>query len=439
MELFKKFHMAGASGGGGTGANSGGPAGPDSDGIDDATDSLRNMRNELRGIDALFRDEINTAIAQMDDRVKSMGKSIGRDLVNITRDAVKVTKALRDGNNDITKTLSTEEKIKEQIAKADAQRASIQEHLNELAMEGIVISGEMQRAADDLTAALEEQNRLLQQRLQNVQQTQKAMGLLGKFVQDIAKIPILGGLIDTKKVLKEMEQTAASTGSRMAVFKTGLKAIGASIKENLTDPLVQVGLAFNLISSAIKGIVSLFKTAIELGLKFDQTTFDIAKNVGVTVDEAEVLQKQFIAIAKSSENWGLRSSEVAKTYEEISNTLGFLAPSNKEFLETATLIQKRTGASAENMSALALQSTLSGKTLEETMGTLNASRNIEGARSKLLLSQKQILDGIAKTSAAVLTNFKGDVGALGDAIVRATKLGTTLDTINKQGESLLDF
>jgi hypothetical protein len=91
------------------------------------------------------------------------------------------------------------------------------------------------------------------------------------------------------------------------------------------------------------------------------------------------------------------------------------------------------------MSALTLQSTLSGKTLEETMGTLNASRNIEGARSKLLLSQKQILDGIAKTSAAILINFKGDVGALGDAIVRATKLGTTLDTINKQGESLLDF
>ena len=297
----------------------------------------------------------------------------------------------------------------------------------------------MQKAADDLTTTLVEQTKLLKERLQNVRQTDKAMGILGKTVEGLSKIPILGGLINTKKVLAEMEQTAASTGSRVAVFKTGLKEIGASIKESLTDPLVIAAGAFKLISSAISGIIKLFKTAIEFGLKFDQNTFDIAKNVGVTVNEASTLQKQFIDLANSSENFGLTSSQIAKSYAEISNSLGFLAPTNREFAETATLIQKRLGASAEDMSALALQSSLSGKTLEETLGTLNASRNIEGARSKLLLSQKQILDGIAKTSEAILINFKGDVGALGDAIVRATKLGTTLDTVNKQGESLLDF
>ena len=432
--------MADPPGGGGwTSTNSGGAAMPGKESIDNATQSLKTMRNELRGIDAIFKDEINKSIQGMDDRTRTVVKSIGRDLVNAAKDAVKTTKALKDSNSDIAKSLTTEDKIKEQIAKADAERESIQEHLNELVLENIAISGDMQRAADDLTGTLTEQLKLLKGRLKNVIETERAMGILGKTVEGLSKIPILGGLINTKKVLQEMETAAASTGSRVATFKAGINAIGKSMKESLTDPLVIAGGAFKLISSAISGIVSLFKIAIELGLKFDQTTFDIAKNVGVTVNEAEVLQKQFIAIAKSSENWGLRSSEVAKSYAEISDSLGFMAPSNKEFLETATLIQKRLGASAEDMSALALQSTLSGKTLGETMGTLNASRNIEGARSKLLLSQKQILDGIAKTSAAVLINFKGDVGALGDAIVRATKLGTTLDTINKQGESLLDF
>ena len=432
--------MANPPGGGGwTSSNSGGPVGPDKESIDDATESLKTMRNELRGIDAIFKDEINKSIQGMDDRTKTVVKSIGRDLVKAAKDAVKITKALKDSNSDIAKSLSTEDKIKEQIAKADAERESIQEHLNELVLEGIAISEDMQKAADDLTANLTEQLKLLKNRLKNVVETEKAMGILGKTVEGLSKIPILGGLINTKKVLQEMETAAASTGSRVSTFKAGISAIGKSMKESLTDPLVSAGGAFKLRSSAISGIVSLFKIAIELGLKFDQNTFDIAKNVGVTVDEASSLQKQFIDIANTSSNWGLRSSEIAKTYAEISNSLGFLAPTSREFAETATLIQKRLGASAEDMSALALQATLSGKTLEETMGTLNASRNIEGARSKLLLSQKQILDGIAKTSAAILINFKGDVGALGDAIVRATKLGTTLDTINKQGESLLDF
>lgn len=432
--------MADPPGGGGwTSSNSGGPVGPDKESIDDTNASLDQMTNKLRGIDGIIKNEINKSLVGWDDLTKKIGKSIEKDLIDINRDARKTTEALKDSTSSISKNLSTEAKIKEQITKADYQRESIQNLLNELKLEDLEASEELKRVTGDLTKVLLEQTKLLKERLQNVLKTDKAMGILGKTVEGLNKIPILGGLINTKKVLAEMEQTAASTGSKMAVFKTGIKAIGGSIKESLNDPLVIAFSAFKLISSAISGIVKLFKIAIELGLKFDQTTFNIAKNVGVTVDEAEVLQRQFIAISKSSENWGLRSSEVAKTYQDISNSLGFMAPSNREFLETATLIQKRLGASAEDMSALALQSTLSGKTLEETMGTLNASRNIEGARNRLLLSQKQILDGIAKTSAAVLINFKGDVGALGDAIVRATKLGTTLDTINKQGESLLDF
>jgi len=306
-------------------------------------------------------------------------------------------------------------------------------------MEGLEPSAKLLENAEKLKNITESQDVLLKARLQNVLKTEKAMGILGKAVEGLSKIPILGGLINTKKVLEEMQTVAATTGSKVLTFKAGISAIGTSMKESLTDPLVLAVGAFKLVSLTISGIINLFKTAIDLGLRFDKATFDIAKNVGVTVDEASTLQKQFIDIANTSNNWGLRSSEVAKTYADISNSLGFMAPSNKEFAETATLIQKRLGASAEDMSALALQSTLSGKTLLETMGTLNASRNIEGARSRLLLSQKQMLDGIAKTSAAILINFRGDVGALGDAIVRATKLGTTLNTINKQGETLLDF
>ena len=91
------------------------------------------------------------------------------------------------------------------------------------------------------------------------------------------------------------------------------------------------------------------------------------------------------------------------------------------------------------MAVLARQSALNGQTLEQTYTTLSASRVIEGVRNKLALTNKQILDGIAKTSAAIVINFKGSTEALANAVIRATKLGTTLNDINKQGESLLDF
>ena len=423
MQLLRKFYMADAPGG---------STGPNREGIDSANESLKNMQNELRGIDAIFKHEINRSIEGMDDRTKAVAKSIGRDLSNAVKDSIKLTKNLKDSTNDIGKSLNTEAKIREELTKVETRRESIAEHLNELVLEGVQITGEMQRAADDLTNTLASQNTLLEIRLQNVIKTEKAMGVLGKTVAGLSKIPILGSLFNAEKVLDKMKTTASETGSKFQAMLTGVKEIGKGIAENLTDPFVLLGGLFT-------GLIAATKTIIKLATSFDQKTFDIAKNLGVTVDEAAILQKQFVDLANSSTNFGLRSSEIAKSYAEISNSLGFLAPTNREFAETATLIQKRLGASAEDMSALALQSTLSGKTLEETMGTLNASRNIEGARNKLLLSQKQILDGISKVSSAVLINFKGNVTELGNAIVRATKLGTTLDTVNKQGESLLDF
>jgi len=61
------------------------------------------------------------------------------------------------------------------------------------------------------------------------------------------------------------------------------------------------------------------------------------------------------------------------------------------------------------------------------------------ARNKIALTERQILDGISKVSSAVLINFKGNLPALAEAVVRAKKLGTTLDQVAKQGDSLLDF
>jgi hypothetical protein len=46
---------------------------------------------------------------------------------------------------------------------------------------------------------------------------------------------------------------------------------------------------------------------------------------------------------------------------------------------------------------------------------------------------------MAKVSSTILVNFKGSVEALAQAVVRATKLGTTLDTINGQATKLIDF
>jgi hypothetical protein len=295
-------------------------------------------------------------------------------------------------------------------------------------MQGVQVSDDSLGNVKAANKALEQQIKLEEKLLDKATKAEKAAGKVGDLFQGISKIPVLNKLVDSKEVLEAINKKAAETGSRWQALGAGIKETFASIGRSLLDPMTYV-----------TGIFSLFQKIIELVIEFDARTFKIAKSLGVSVSEARTLQSQFIDIATSSKNFGLRIEEVAQSYGEISAQLGYLAPVQKGFAETAALIQKRTGASAESMEALARQSALTGKTLEETYGIVASTRVIEGARNKIALSTRQIMEGIAKVSSAIVINFKGSTEALSGAVIRATRLGTTLNDINKQGESLLDF
>lgn len=403
------------------GGGSGGSGGPDPD------DFIR-LKDTISAAGA----EIEISLTQQINRFSRAAKKAAKEsLSSLTAELGRAAKGIdktRQLSDDLGKKFVSAKKIEESIAAIKDRQANIQSQLLLLERQGVQLSAQEEANLEAINAALREQMALEEKLLDKAKKREKAAGNVGKLFNELTKIPILGSLIDAQEINEKINKTAAETGSKWRALGTGIVETFKSIGRSLTDP-----------STIILGIFSILKKIVEIVIQFNQKTFDLAKNLGTTVEEASVLQNKFVDMANSSQNLGLRASEIAKSYAEISDSLGFMAPSNRAFAETATLIQKRTGASAENMSALALQSSLSGKTLMQTMGTLNASRNIEGARNKLLLTQRQILEGISKVSSAVLINFKGNVAELGNAVVRATKLGTTLDTVNKQGDSLLDF
>lgn len=418
MELIRKFYMADPE-------DTGGPKGPsdrDKKNAEDLEQIFDRMQNTLRSISVILKDSISEELENMDSSSQAVAKNLGKELQAELKKSVVQTRIIRSNEVDIAKGLVSSKSVRQEINKVQRQQAEVTSLIKQLSLEQNGLSNKQAELQKDILAELQEQLDMLKNQEAAAKKLEDRFKGLTGALKGLAAIPVLGQFIKADKVLDKVKEKIGEGASKMSVFAAGA---GAFID----------GIASGLTSLILPALIGIYK-AVE---QFNQKAFDIAKNLGVTVGEAKQIQQTFTQIASTSENAALTGKDLAATYTELSNTFGFLLPQNREFVETATLIQKRLGASAENMSALALQSTLSGKTLEETMGTLNASRNIEGARNKLLLSQKQILDGIAKTSAAVLINFKGDVGALGDAIVRATKLGTTLDTINKQGESLLDF
>lgn len=430
MELVRKFYMA-------DGPGEGGKSGPDDVDIRNSkelAEVFRQINSTLTDVSTKLKSSLTTQIEMAraaGEFDEDMEKAAKKSVTALVGELSKGTRALDKTKELVDKVKEgsiSSKKIQEKINETRSRQARIQETLITLERQGVELTTKQEELTAIVLEDLERQVKIEEQLLDKAKKREKAAGNIGKLFEGISKIPVLGQLVDSKDVLDKINKTAADTGSRWAALGAGLSETFKSIGRSLIDP-----------TSIITGLFVVIKKIVDLIIQFNQKTFDLAKNLGTTVQEAEQLQSTFVDIANNSRNFGLRSSEVAKTFTELSNTVGYLVPATQEFAEVATLIQKRIGASAENMNSLALQSSLSGKTLEETLNTLNISRNLEGARNKLLLTQRQILEGISKTSNTVLLNFKGNVEALGNAIVRATKLGTTLDTINKQGESLLDF
>lgn len=259
----------------------------------------------------------------------------------------------------------------------------------------------------------------------------KRMGITGSLVKGaygvLNKLGI-GSFMNLAAVTQKMQLAAQDGASKLKVLGIGVKATFEAIGDALTDPLVVLG-----------GIVKLLKFIYDSAVGYQSKMFEAGKNLGVNVTQATQLFKTFQGISNSNGAMALTARQLVDTYAQLNNQLGVMGPYNEEFLTTTAGIQRRIGASAEEMQSFQFYSVATGKSLQQSYSTIIGSAKAQGARLKISMSEKQIMEGISKVSATIFNNFKGNIKQIGEAVVKATKLGVTLDQIQSASYSLLDF
>jgi hypothetical protein len=396
---------------------------PDLKNIQDVNAELANMRSLVTSLTSIFKNQLSNEIQKLKVNQREAAKGFANDFTSALSSINSSLRQTERQANASNKNLRTSTSIQRQIEDVmDAQNQLARSKIN-LENRGITLTKtqlQYYKYANDEAKSLKE---YLKNQYDIVRKNEKQMSAFKDVMMGMSRIPILGSLVGAPKIIRAMEESASRGAGKMKQFAVGF------------DQLLK-----NIGSGLILGaITSFFTFIIKAVLDFDKKAFEIAKNLGVTADKAKQLQGTFQGIAMSSANIALTSAQVARTYEDLSNTAGFLLPTNRDFLETATKLQKQLGLSGQQLNAIATQSALSGKSFRQAFRDIEGTRVVEGARNKLALSSKQIFEAIGKTSAEVLVNFKGSTTELSAAVVRAAKLGTTLDEINKQARSLVDF
>jgi len=295
-----------------------------------------------------------------------------------------------------------------------------------------------------------ETNNRLAEELKIEKEVNKQLGVSGGLAQKFAQKLGLGEEVYAAMVLEARkvvdENGKATNPGKWKVFKAGIKEAGAQLKESLNDPLVQAGLIMKANSAIFSGIGKAFSFIKDIAQKvfglitgWNDRIFEFGKNLGVGEQDARSMMNHFQSMALNSGPLFLNMTGISKAFSDMSESLGFIAPMNDEMLQTATLLQRQFGLTATDLEAINANSALSGKSFKDTFDTINAIRIIEGGRNKVMMSQKQMMGEISKVSATVLMNFKGNVPALAEAVVRAKKLGLSLNEIQGTTDQFLDF
>ena len=212
---------------------------------------------------------------------------------------------------------------------------------------------------------------------------------------------------------------------------------------------LQAALTTTLVSG-IEKFGEYAKTAQNFVMGITKEFESLNSGLNISTQQAAKLLNKFDDMAFANKDLNISQQQFQKTIIDLNKTIpgmgqklanAYAAPvgSSKELIDFQTIITTNLGMQAGDASVLSSAFIASGQSVEDVSNKLsNVASVIELATGETGVLQ-DMLSGIAQTSAATRMAFKGSTTELGLAALAANRMGTTLESIQKQAESTLDI
>ena len=257
---------------------------------------------------------------------------------------------------------------------------------------------------------------------ENAKELKKLSGL-GRPLNDAEK-ERKKSLQDSNKELKANEKSLISQNKELSTQTSKYKNIGNALKDQLTKA--------NLIDFAIKEMVSALTSA-------DKATGELAKSFGTSYSEASSLRNELNTIANLSGDVNINTAELQKSLIAINKEFGTAAMLNGELLKDFTQLTKVVGLTEEAALGLSKTTVATGTDLSDNTAEILGQAIAFNAVNGLALNEKEIVEGVAKASAATTLSLGMQPKALANAVAQSKALGVSLQQVENISQSLLDF
>jgi len=393
--------------------------------IDNEQD-LRKLTKETSVVveDALrsIASNVGSIFKQALEETQDVSKSLVRDTTSSLNSLAKVSNVLatnmEKAANGTLKQSDVLKTIQDRQAKIKALEAqiAIASNNNTKAKE------KLEKQLQQIKEYEEEVNIQLKQQLELSKKVNKNMGVTGDILKGISKIPILGNFIDAEEALMAAQVEASKQGAtRAKAMNAAFSQMGKTMKEKLTDPLVLFGVG-----------LSIFKSLINLGLRYDQVTTDIARNQGISTSEAEKTHLYLKEAATTSRDLLATTHNFAMAQASLNDAFGTSADFSAKTLEDFTNLTKKLGLTNEEAAVFAGFSATTGKTSEQIVNSI-------GKQNKGVINNKKVISEVAKINGQLYAQYKGSPIELAKAVIQTQKLGMSLQQASSASKNLLNF
>jgi hypothetical protein len=399
-------------------------------------DALRDISSKIKGI-------FEQSLTSTDTFSQTLKKDITQSLNTLAKTSTLIEgnlSKLKQGNISRLEIEKQIEQRKIKIAAIESQIAIAEK--NKLVNTKAV--NEQLKETRDIEKELEKE--LLSQ-AEAADKINQKLGNTGKILKGFTKIPILGQLIDSEKVLKKVQNESAREGStKTSVFKAGLKETGKTIKESLLDPTVLMGGTF----TALVKVAQFFVDAM---FAADKQVTNIAKNFVVSKDRASNIRDSFTRLTeragtftKLQEGNLLLQKEIVEANFKINDLLGtsvnLSKTRNQEGEKLVTQFanaSKFLALSDEEQKGLLDTTATTGKEVDSINKTILGTASLRKLESGILINERKILRDVLTLNNANKLTIKGGAEGLANAAFAAAKLGSNLKTVEGISKSLLQF
>ena len=424
------------------------------------TSNLKQVESQIRVVTGALKEaeretaKIGTSFSDLKKEVEGIVGEMG----NWGTATSKATKAFKN-IADITQKLTYDEKGLSELSKKDLERLQKQIKINK---EELIVAAKsiqakyrikelseenIKNAVDikDEEAAIlrgylgqfsvvDDINKQTDKRLASEKKIEKQLGLAGKALDGLKKIPILGDILNIDDAKEDMRDLAKQGKSSFEILGKGLSSAFSGL-----GPL-----------ALIAGIAKAFQMMVGVMFKADEQITNIAKSLNVSKDRANDVRQSFYdiknnagSLAQVQEGNLILVENLVKTQIELNEALGLSVDLTEEQntrfltqLTNANKFLKLEKTETEGLIALFAQT---GEEVENIknliLGTTKETKLLTGFQ----VNERKILGDVLTTSNSIKLSIKGGTEALIQSTINANKFGTSLKDLNSTANALLNF